>query len=174
MSNEDTNQPADDSQDEGGKVEPSPPWSSDEEFKPDLAWKRITSQSRDIERLRKELAETQPAVQRVKELEDASKTETQKLAEAAETHKGRADKAEAQLMRLTVGLEKGLTPAQAKRLVGSTKEELEADADELLTSFGGSKSSGSDRPRENLRGGGDPTEEPEPDIRKIADQIPRR
>lgn len=34
--------------------------------------------------------------------------------------------------RLEVSIEKGLTPAQAKRIVGDTKEELEADADELL------------------------------------------
>lgn len=34
--------------------------------------------------------------------------------------------------RATVALTKGLTAAQAKRLVGGTREELEADADELL------------------------------------------
>ena len=151
------------------KADPKPPWGSDEEFSPEKAWNLIQN-------LRGDLEKAKPAIARVKELEDASKSETQKLAEDRDTHKGRAEKAEAQLMRLTVGLEKGLNPAQAKRLVGSTKEELEADADELLASFGsnGTTSSATTRPREALRGGGDPTEEPEPDLRKIADAIPRR
>ena len=35
-------------------------------------------------------------------------------------------------LRNSVALDKKLTPSQAKRLVGSTREELEADADELL------------------------------------------
>lgn len=37
---------------------------------------------------------------------------------------------------LEVALEKGLTKKQALRLVGNTKEELEADADEYLTDLG--------------------------------------
>lgn len=56
----------------------------------------------------------------------------------------KAEKAEAQSKldrdradRLEVAMEKGLTPAQAKRLQGETKEELEADADEILELFGG-------------------------------------
>lgn len=170
MSDEDTTQP-DGTQaapEEPKKAEPKPPWGSDDEFNPEKAWNLIQN-------LRTDLEKAKPAVARVKELEDASKSEAQKLAEDRDTHKGRADKAEAQLMRLTVGLEKGLTPAQAKRLVGTTKEELEADADELLASFGSKDASPTTtRPRETLRGGGDPTEEPAPDMRKIADSIPRR
>jgi hypothetical protein len=41
-----------------------------------------------------------------------------------------------ELVRLTVALEKGVPAGHVKRLVGSTKEELEADADELMKSFG--------------------------------------
>ena len=37
-----------------------------------------------------------------------------------------------------MALRKGLTEVQAKRLVGTTEEELEADAVDLLASFGGS------------------------------------
>lgn len=55
-----------------------------------------------------------------------------KLAEA-ETAKVAA---ESNLVRLEVATEKGLTPKQAKRLQGTTKEELEADADELLEDLG--------------------------------------
>lgn len=39
-------------------------------------------------------------------------------------------------LRLTVAIEKGLNSAQLKRLMGSTKEELMTDADELLKTFG--------------------------------------
>lgn len=117
--------------------------------------------------------ENKTAAEKLKELEDAKKTEAQRLAEERDSHKTRAEKVEGELLRLRVGLAKGLTEAQAKRLVGSTKEELEADADELLATFGGSRP-GSTRPTERLRGGGDPDEEPEPDLHKIAADIPRR
>ena len=58
-------------------------------------------------------------------------------------------------------MRKGLTEVQAKRLVGATEEELEADADELLESFGGAKETDSKtgkptRPREALRSGAVP------------------
>jgi hypothetical protein len=43
----------------------------------------------------------------------------------------------AEVLRLRVALAKGLTEAQAKRLLGSTEEELSKDADELVASFGG-------------------------------------
>ena len=69
------------------------------------------------------------------EAEQASKSELERIAEERDAIKSRADKAESDFMRLFVAHNKGLTPAQAKRLVGSTKEELEADADEILRDF---------------------------------------
>lgn len=42
-----------------------------------------------------------------------------------------------EVLKLRVALKKGLTETQAKRLVGTTEEELEKDADELVESFGG-------------------------------------
>lgn len=108
------------------------------------------------------------------QLENEKKTETQKLTEDRDGHKSRAEKAEADLMRLTVGIDKGLTPAQARRLVGSTKEELEADADDLLASFGGGGGSpSSKKPTERLRGGGEPDDDPEVDLTKVIADIPR-
>jgi hypothetical protein len=62
---------------------------------------------------------------------DADKTEAEKRAAAD----ARADAAELRATRLEVAHEKGLTPAQAKRLVGTNREELEADADEVLRDF---------------------------------------
>lgn len=117
---------------------------------------------------------------RFDELDAASKTEAEKAAQRAADAETKAAAAEARALRLEVAADKGLSPAQAKRLTGSTKEELEADADELLDTF---KPSTSDEekptpggpPKETLRTGAAPTE-PEPtkeDLRKAIDAIPR-
>lgn len=55
---------------------------------------------------------------------------------------------EARAMRAEVANAKGLTPSQAKRLVGTTREELEADADELLADIGAQKQQGNHVPNE--------------------------
>lgn len=62
---------------------------------------------------------------------DKDKSEAEKRAAAEE----RATAAEMRATRLEVAAEKGLTPAQAKRLVGGTREELQTDADEILRDF---------------------------------------
>jgi len=59
-----------------------------------------------------------------------------------------APKDDPEKLRLQVALDKGLTGSQAKRLVGSTKEELEADADELLSTWGPAKTD--DEPDDSL------------------------
>lgn len=62
---------------------------------------------------------------------DADKSEAEKRAASD----ARAEAAELRATRLEVAHAKGLTPAQAKRLVGSTQAEIEADADEILRDF---------------------------------------
>ena len=85
---------------------------------------------RDAERESKALAA------RLAELEDKDKTEVERLtAQVAALTKER-DTATVSSARLRVALDKGLTPTQAKRLVGDTEEELAADADELLSDLG--------------------------------------
>jgi hypothetical protein len=74
------------------------------------------------------------------ELDQASKTEQERLTERLAAAEARAAEIEGRALRLEVASENGLTPAQAKRLVGSTREELEADAKELLATFTPSKS----------------------------------
>jgi hypothetical protein len=115
---------------------------------------------------------------RAKEYEDQNKTEAQKLQERAEAAEAALAKAERNALVASVALSKGLTEAQAKRLIGSTKEELEADADELLSTFGSSTTGGQDPPRttrERLRPGAVPSaEEEENDPKKLAAQVPRR
>jgi hypothetical protein len=107
----------------------------------------------DAEALRRRIKELEPLAQKARELEDAQKTEQQRLTERAEGAERRATEAELTALRLEVAAAKGLKPSQAKRLVGSTKEELEADADEILADLGGPgapKTSGQ-RPTENLQ-----------------------
>ena len=122
------------------------------------------------------------AAKRLKELEDADKTELQKATDKAATEATEHAKTRGELLRLRVAMRKGLTETQAKRLVGETEEELEADADELLASFKPQDDASSDtdngkptRPKERLRPGAAPDEEPdETDPRKLADIVPRR
>lgn len=92
-------------------------------------WKQ---KAREQEKRAKENAE---AAKRLQEFEERDKTEAQKLADRAEAAEKRAAELETRALRLEVAAEKGLTTAQAKRLVGATREELEADADELLETF---------------------------------------
>lgn len=57
-------------------------------------------------------------------------------------------KSELDLARVEIASEKGLTAKQAKRLQGATREELEADADELVEDLGLKKTEETDEERE--------------------------
>ncbi|MEU8371209.1 hypothetical protein [Micromonospora tulbaghiae] len=72
---------------------------------------------------------------RLKDYEDRDKSEAEKTAERLADAEKRASAAEQRALRLEVAAAKGLTPGQAKRLVGATREELEADADDILATF---------------------------------------
>lgn len=74
------------------------------------------------------------------EISEQSKSEQQRATEALATAEKATAAAEAKALRLEIAAEKGLSPAQAKRLVGANREELEADADELLETFKAPKS----------------------------------
>ena len=81
----------------------------------------------------------------------------------------------ATVLQLEVGYELGLPLAIAKRLQGSTREEMLADAESLVELVAPAKKPGTRRPAEALRGGGAPAEEPEEtDISKLGDRMFRR
>lgn len=134
----------------------------------------------EVEKLRKEAAryrtkakELEPLAVKARELEDAGKSETEKLTTRLTETEQRAIAAEARALRLEVGADRGLSPAQARRLVGNTREELEADADELLAAFK-APTGNNDRPTERLRPGAVPDAEPvELNPRKLAEQVAR-
>lgn len=126
--------------------------------------------------LRKANKEAETYRLKLKELEDRDKSETDKLKDSLTVAEKRAEDAEARALRLEVAAEKGLTLAQAKRLVGATKEELEADAEELMQSFGatgngGGKPPPAGKPKERLKPGHVPDAEPEVDVEKVADLV---
>lgn len=121
-----------------------------------------------------------------KKLEEAGKSDTEKVTEQLtalqkqlEEEKQARERSEAESLRLRVATAKGLTEAQARRLQGSTQEELEADADDLIKSFGGKKDDSDAKPsgrnREALKPGAsnedDDTEVSAEEAQKIADGI---
>lgn len=125
---------------------------------------------RDAERMLKELQG------QMKELEDKDKSETDKLRDQLATITKERDDALSESLRLQVAAEKGLTPAQAKRLVGTSREELEADASEILEAFPvkGATPPPSTKPAADLKGGGEPDTDPvETDPAKLAESVPR-
>jgi hypothetical protein len=141
----------------------------------DALRKALAKANDDAKKHRLRNKELEPLAARAKELEEAGKTEQQKLSEKlADAEKAGASTA-GELLKLRVALRKGLTEKQAARLVGATEEELEADADELVATFGGNSTTPPPgRPRERMRGGSDPGAEPdETDPRKLAALIPR-
>lgn len=82
------------------------------------------------------IKELEPLAAKAAELEEQSRTELDRLMERATAAESAATAALLQSQRMEVAVSKGLTTAQARRLNGSTIEELESDADELVESFG--------------------------------------
>ncbi len=80
--------------------------------------------------------ELEPLAAKARELEDASKSDLEKLTEREALAAKRADSAEGELMRLRAALAAGLDVELADRLRGSTAEELAEDAKALADRFG--------------------------------------
>jgi hypothetical protein len=123
---------------------------------------------------------------KLKQYEDASKSDLERWEERATAAESRAGTAESKAKALEIAIERApehATLAQvravAKRVRGDDDEALEKDAEELFELLApepktAAKVAGS-RPKERLKGGADPDEEPEEsDPRKLAAQLPRR
>lgn len=89
-------------------------------------WK---SKSREWEKRAKDNAD---AAKRLAEMEEAQKTEQQKLTERAEAAERAAKDRDAENLRLKVAIAKNLPADLADRLRGDSEEELNEDADKLL------------------------------------------
>jgi cell division septum initiation protein DivIVA len=120
------------------------PWEKNgTEFSADVAKKLIYDLHRDTEKLTDEKSELKGQVgelqAKVTEAERANETEAEKSArerKELEDKLASAATKDLDITRLELALEHGLTKSQAKRLVGSTPEELQADAEELIADLG--------------------------------------
>lgn len=80
----------------------------------------------------------------------------------------------AENLRIRIGARHGLPDELIDRLKGDTEEEILADAEKLLAIVAGRKPP-TQRPKEQLKGGGNPNVEvEETDPRKLAARIPRQ
>lgn len=119
---------------------------------------------------------------KLKEAEDADKSEVERLrGQVADLTKDR-DAAVSRADRYEIAAAKGLSLSQARRLVGSTKEELETDAEEMRQELGldkekdppaedEAKGTGKGLPKENLKAGASNAEDETPDAGKLAESI---
>lgn len=116
------------------------------------------------------------AAKKLAEIEERDKTEQQKLSERMAEFEKRAAEAESKVMRFEVATEKEVPKHLHRFLTGSTREELEEQADALLEALKPAENEGGPvrRPRETLRSGVKPSAEGlEMDPRKLAAAIPR-
>ena len=135
-----------------------------EEFDAERAKAKIAKANAEAANLRKRAKEAEDKLAaleaRIEELDNKDKSEVEKLSSKLADAERKAQEAEQRALRAEVAASKGLTTAQAKRLQGSSLEELEADADELLESFKpqeGTNPPPERKPTEALSGGTDPT-----------------
>lgn len=138
---------------EGAETEPT---DDGDKFDPDKALEKIRKLNSEAANLRKRLKEAEP-----------------KAATADETA-GRLKALEAENLRLRVGARHGLPDAIIDRLRGDTEEEILADAEKLLALVT-PKRPPTVKPTERLRGGTEPTQEPEEtDVSRIGERMFRR
>ena len=112
---------------------------------PDAAYKEIQKERKEAGKYRIEAAANRDAAAKLAQLEAAQKTANEKaladqnkwqeLAEQREADRlaaeARAEAATLSALKTQIAFEVGLTPALAKRMQGTTEEELRADAAEL-------------------------------------------
>ncbi len=106
-----------------------------------LSLDKLDEETRDyIKRLRDESAARRNRVKElegeVQKLNDAGKSEEERKEQALKDAERDRDATAAQLLRFEVAADKGLPPKMAGRLQGSSKEELEKDADDLMKELG--------------------------------------
>lgn len=143
------------------------PWETKgEDFDEEAARRYIYNLTRDKEGLQEKVATANQerdeakaeVTEKQKELDEVTASNStdadavRKAQDKVREAEAKAEKAESAALRLEVALDKGLTAVQAKRLLGSTKEELESDADELVESFGGQGKAAEDEEDEDEDG----------------------
>jgi hypothetical protein len=112
------------------------------------------------------------AAKKVQEMEEATKSDIERAMAATTAAETRAAAAEAKALRFEVALAKQVPPKLMKFLTGTTQEEIEASAAELLEAIGpdkGDEAGGKPKPKENLTPGA--TSEESGDEEKSLEQV---
>lgn len=160
---------------------------SREQFDEARARDALNKKNREAQKLRERLKDLEPMAEKLRLLEEEGKSDLEKLTGERDSLRDRASSAEQRLSRLDVALEaapEGISVTVlrqvAKRIVPGTAEEMQADAEELfaLLAPATTKDRPGDvvpgRPKERLRGGADPEDEPdEMDPIKLAEMVRR-
>lgn len=148
----------------------------------DKDWKADAEKWRRLSRQNEATAKANAA--KLQQYEDQGKSEAERLQQAATSNLTRAEKAEAALRSREIAEARAPEHATvahikavAKRLVGDSDDDLEADADDLFALLAPAPPTPKTptRPKERLRGGAEPDEDTEEsDPRKLAALVPRR
>ena len=107
-----------------------------EEFDPARAKAKIAKVNAEAKSLRERLRKAEEAERKLAEIEDANKSEVQKMQERLAAAEKAAAESNRQATLAKVAASKKLPPSLADRLRGETVEEMEADADALLADLG--------------------------------------
>lgn len=151
-----------------------------DEFDVERAKAKIAKTNSENASLRKRLKAAEEKAAKLDEIEQADKSEADQLRDQLAEAQRQAQEAQRRHDRLEVALEKALPEKDAKRvlngsrrLVGDDRDALEADAEDYFASFGPLEGDPPANRSESLpRGGGDPTSEPDVDVKSIVDSIP--
>ena len=147
-----------------GGDQQTPPWGSDEEFDPSKAWKLIQNLRSDIEELK-------PKAAKAKELEDAQKSESQRLADQLEAAKSEGSAAKSEAARLKAAIKHGLSEDDLELLGDGTPEQIEERAKRLADRIAGAEGKKPVVPSSRNQGGS--AGDVKPDVSKILENIPR-
>lgn len=113
----------------------------------------LDAERRKATELERRVKELEPLAKAAQEREEADKSETTKLNEALAGERTARTKAEADLLRYTVGVAKGVPANLIGHITGATKEEVEQSADALLEALGEARPQIPGRPTERSTNG---------------------
>lgn len=110
----------------------------------------LTAERQRARELEQKLKELEPLAEEARKRADAEKSETTKLNEALAGERDARGKAEVALLRYTVAADRGVPPDLVKFLTGTTKDQVEQSANELLEAVGNNKPAMPGRPAERM------------------------
>lgn len=165
-------------EDTTGTTETTPPPPGDDNGLGDAGKRALDAERKARAAAEKALKDAQA---KLREVDDAGKSDLERLQGQVADLTTKLGEASGRADRFEIAAAKGLSLAQARRLVGSSKDELEADADELRKDLGldkdadkddkGGETTKTSRPQEDLKLGASNADDEQPNPGKVADAI---